>query len=61
MSASTSIRHFKQKTQKLFKYGKLTLNTNKNDSIICFTIDVSDFTCNLIQIVPEICYSMCLL
>ena len=44
MSVSTSIGHFKQRTQKLFKNGKLTLNTNENDSVICFTIDVSDFT-----------------
>ena len=61
MSVSTSIGHFKQETKKLFKNGKLTLNTNEIDSVICFTIDVSDFTCNLIKIVPEICYSMCLL
>ena len=61
MSASTSIGHFKQNTHKFLKYGKLTLNTNKNDSVICFTIDLSDFTCKLIQIVPEICYTMCLL
>ena len=60
MCVSTSIGHFKQETKKLFKYGKLTLNTNEIDSVICFTIDVSDFTCNLIKIVPEICYSMCL-
>ena len=53
MSVSTSIGNFKQKTQKLFKYGKLTLNTNEIDFVICFTIDVSDFTCNLIKIVPE--------